>query len=134
MNDADSMGRGKRVSDLAGVIQGICLSEMADMFPQRNTFYKFADDVGCISFLPEFMDRKNVWMVKGRSCTGLSLQSLNEFRSARKVNTQNFNGHLALKLRVLGQINFAHSPAPQQGRDLIPTNVASAEKRRRFQS
>ena len=95
-----------------------------NLLAQRHTIDKLhGDEIHPIA-LTNFMDRRDVGMIKGRGSFRLLSKPPHSILVASKLPWQNLQRHLPIKLRVLRQIHLAHTAFAELGNDAVMRQCA----------
>src|SRR5262245_60383789 len=96
--------------------------------PQRLAFNVFGGDEMSPVHLPDLEDGDDVRVVESAHRAGLTLEAPNPLVILSKGRWQELERDLPAKIRVLGQINFAHSTNADQREHLIVAEAAARER------
>src|SRR5262245_21390043 len=93
--------------------------------PQRLSFYIFGGDEMQPVHLPDLEDGDDVRVVESAHRASLTLEAPHPLMILCKCRWQELERNLPAKIRVLRQINFAHSTHADQREHLIVAEVAA---------
>ena len=121
VHDAPLMSRFERVGDLAGDLERLANPK----WPLRNPIGEcqaldhLHDEGGYSGRVFEAVNMSDVWMVERREDSRFALKSGEPFRIAGELIRQYLDRHVAIELRIMGSIDFAHAAAPERGEDVV---------------
>ena len=73
--------------------------------------------------LPDVVDRAEVGVVEGRRGAGLAVEPLEDLRAVLGGEVGDLQGHPAIELGVMGQVDRPHAPLPQPLHDPIAAEL-----------
>src|SRR6185503_7213113 len=74
-------------------------------------------------FITHFINREDVWMVERRGGVGFLVEAIEAIAILRQLLGQQLKRDFAPKLRVFGEIDFAHAASAELFENSITTNV-----------
>ena len=121
MNDALAMGVGESLGDLCPDSK-YCFERHpsgGDRLGQGSALEKLHGDVDVTVCLAGFIDMADVWMAERGRCAGFSEESRSGRFALDRLIGQELESYVAVKLRVMGAVNDAHSSSPESAQDLV---------------
>ena len=94
---------------------------LAQSFRQSFAFQKLHHQVIGAILRSDVVELADMRMVQRRNRSAFALHALLQFRRGRKVRSQNFDGHRAIKAGITGAINLSHAACAQQRLDFVRT-------------
>ena len=133
MDDAPLVRGVERVGDLARDRQRVskCDRAMREGVRERRAFDQLEDDGRGAAGLLQAVDSRDVRMVERGEQFRFTLKARQAIRILRERLGQNFDGDVALQLRVARAIDLAHSAGANRGEDVVDAEPGAGSERHR---